>query len=127
MMSAKWLSNSSHYYHFIDQAFNINDYIFSTSVTEAVLSVRNADSYKFMVTLINKKFPFSKGVYWILKSVLDSLLRNKMFNTLLGLKEQTIHSLLTKVAKDLRLLDIAIDIIAFFTIGFKFFSISTFK
>lgn len=43
-----------------------------------------------------------------------------MFNSLFGMREEVIKSILRKVGKDLKLLDIAIDIIAFFTIGFTF-------
>jgi len=77
------------------------------------------ESYKFIVTLLSKKYPLTKATYCLMKSVLDSMLKHKLFNTLISVHGQVVKSVAKKLAKDMTHLQLGTDLIAFFTIGFQ--------
>lgn len=118
-MSVKSLNNSLSYFHFIEASFEVNDYIFTTAAREAIASDKDADKYKFMLTLLTKKYPFTKSTYVLLKATLDAMIQNKMFNTLINMHGLVVNGVVRKLIKDPGLIDLGIDVIAFFVIGFQ--------
>ncbi|CAI2384673.1 unnamed protein product [Moneuplotes crassus] len=130
LIQQKSFQNSAHYYHLIECCYNINDYLFLATTRDLFsegLSKYTHDHYEFVFNLLAKKFPFTKATYCVQHAMFKFMCQNKMFKILSENGDMVMNSVLSKISKDDTHLELAIDVIAFFTIGFKFCSIKILK
>lgn len=140
MMKVKSLNFSMSYFHFMECAYKTSDYAYLSAFREALISIKDPDCYKFMITVICKKFPFTNATYIALKSTLETCMRQKLFNTLISVYGLVVQSTFKKVTQILEKhtkteklensetpesLDInflfpnLIDLVSFFVLGFQ--------
>ena len=54
MMSVKSLNNSLSFFYFLESALKVNEFIFSQTVRDTMIYKNDAESYKFILTLLTK-------------------------------------------------------------------------
>ena len=63
MMSVKSLNNSSSFFHFFESALLVNEFIFGQTIRDTMIYKNDSESYKFMLTLLTKKYPLTRSTY----------------------------------------------------------------